>query len=174
MPPLHRIPIAMAILVILLTAGCTTRGEATPTPAATSSASAVSTPATPTPQIAPPIALSGDACQDWPAVHQRAIVIFSGTQSQLQRGFPQFIDDLTKFQQTVPEAQRADVDQFVNAWKSVRQALDAIDYDLVKSATDPPTVAAFAKTGDAAMVQIMDRLDAWSQGCRGGRPTPTP
>jgi len=174
----RRTSILLAALLASLAIACGgSKPAPTPTPSATPSVSATpsstAAAATPTPAIAPPIALTGDACQDWPAVHQRSVVIITGVQSQLQRGVPQFIDDITKYQKTVPEPQRADVAQFVTAWTGVRQALDGINYDLLKFG-DAPVRAAMAKTGDASMAAGLTRLDTWAQGCRGGKPTPTP
>ena len=164
---LIRSTLASALCVgIVLFAGCTSRTPTT-TSTASATATATSTPgaaATEVERIAPPVVLTGNACVDWPVMHQRSVVALTGTSGQLRRGMPQFLNDIAKFQQSVPAAQRADVEVFANAWVAIGRELQRIDYDLLKLATDPATRAAVQQGMGASPVgEAMTRLDAWSK-----------
>ena len=113
--------------------------------------------------IAPPIALTGNACVDWPALHARSTVAITGTSDQLRRSMPVFLDDIARFRQSVPAAQRADVEVFADVWSAIGRELQRIDYDLVRLALDPTTRTVVQEVGTPAAVDAMKHLDAWSK-----------
>src|SRR5262245_59499844 len=96
-----RIGALLLFIAAMSLVGCITKSTGggtspttTPAVAGTGASGATGTPFPD--QIAPPVALTGNSCVDWPLVHERSVVAITGNSGQVRRLVPQFINDISK------------------------------------------------------------------------------